>query len=335
MLNVIDALPDGLLSCDATDLHHLLPGPTLIHLDGERRPPLFISVLQHGNELTGWDAVRRLLHDHADKALPRALSLFIGNVEAARYGVRRLDEQPDYNRVWRGSGLPEHNMMAEIVAAMRERGLFAAIDVHNNSGINPHYACINSTEPRFLRMASMFSRIVVYFIRPETVMTMAFRELAPAITLECGQSGTGSGVEHARNYLEACLALDHVPDDPPDVGDIDLFHTVAQVKIAPECSIDFGIGESDVSFVDGLEQMNFRELQAGTPLATVRDDGWGCFDVRDEHGREVGGDFLSIENGAVRTARTLMPSMLTREVRAIRQDCLCYFMERYRLDQQG
>jgi hypothetical protein len=61
MLNELEALPPGLLDLDATELHAALGGPTLIHLDGRRGPALFVSVLLHGNETTGWDAVRGLL----------------------------------------------------------------------------------------------------------------------------------------------------------------------------------------------------------------------------------------------------------------------------------
>jgi succinylglutamate desuccinylase len=81
----------------------VLPGPALIHLPGRRIPPLFVSVLLHGNEDTGWLAAQSVLKKYATVELPRALSLFIGNVEAARTGLRRLDGQPDYNRVWPGS----------------------------------------------------------------------------------------------------------------------------------------------------------------------------------------------------------------------------------------
>jgi len=335
MLTVREDLPYGLLSCDASELYRLLQGPTLIHLPGRDRAPLFVTVLQHGNELTGWEAVRRLLHNYADRELPRPLSLFISNVQAARYGVRHLDEQPDFNRVWKGSGMPEHEMMQQVIGEMREKSPFACIDVHNNSGINPHYACINSIDNGFLHLATLFSRTVVYFMRPDTVMTMAFAGLCPSVTLECGQSGTRSGIEHVVDYLDACLHMSELPKHPVAEHDLDLYHTVAVIKIPENCSIDFGIDESDISFVDGIEQLNFRDLPAGTTLARVRNESYACFDVRDEDGKEVSERFLKIADGRVTTARAFMPSMLTRDVKAIRQDCLCYLMERYSVDDPG
>ena len=60
-------------------------------------------MLQHGNEVTGWEAVRRLLKSHYQiDELPRSLLIFIGNPLAAKHRLRRLDDQPDFNRCWPG-----------------------------------------------------------------------------------------------------------------------------------------------------------------------------------------------------------------------------------------
>ena len=65
-LTELDHLPPGLLERPESALHHELDGPTLIHLEGKNPRPLFVTVLQHGNEVTGWEAVRRLLKSHYD-----------------------------------------------------------------------------------------------------------------------------------------------------------------------------------------------------------------------------------------------------------------------------
>jgi predicted deacylase len=101
---MLDHLPDGLLDCPATHLHDMLQEPTLVHLSGRRPQPLFVSVLQHGNEISGWDAVRRLLKGrYLRDPLPRSLILFIANVRAASRRQRKLTDQPDFNRCWPGS----------------------------------------------------------------------------------------------------------------------------------------------------------------------------------------------------------------------------------------
>jgi succinylglutamate desuccinylase len=185
----LDHLPPGLLDCDAATLIRHLDGPTLIHLHGQREPALFVSLLMHGNETVGWEAIRRLLPDFdvggGDRPLPRSLSIFIGNVRAAAAGVRHLPEQPDFNRVWPGSELPAtpvHAVMRSVVDRMAARGLFASIDLHNNTGTNPHYACVNVVDNQFLHLATLFSRTVVYFTHPRGVQSLAMAELCPAGT---------------------------------------------------------------------------------------------------------------------------------------------------------
>ena len=207
-MNETDILPDGLLEAEATELLDLLGAPTLIHLPGEKKEPLFVSTLLHGNETTGFYAIQRLLREYRDRPLPRSVSLFIGNVEAAAAEQRRLDHQPDYNRIWPGTDAgdcPEVSMMQQVVDNMRERHPFASLDVHNNTGINPHYACINRVDNQFLHLAAQFSRTVVYFIRPLGVQSMAMSYICPAVTLECGKVGQMHGVDHAISYLDACL----------------------------------------------------------------------------------------------------------------------------------
>ena len=206
MLTIINGLPEGLLDLESRQLANVLKGPTLLHLEGRRDETLFVSVLLHGNEPTGWEAIRRLLKEYdaggGDKPLPRNLSLFIGNVQAAQSGLRRLDGQPDYNRVWPGgeqTDTPEGAMIQLVVDTMTQRNLFASIDIHNNTGINPHYGCINVVDNRFLRLALLFSRLVIYFIRPAGVQSLAMARHCPAVTIEAGKVGA-VGQKAARHH---------------------------------------------------------------------------------------------------------------------------------------
>lgn len=335
MLQQLDHIPEGLLELDAAELEARLGGPTLIHLEGRRSPPLFVTVLMHGNETTGWAAIRRLLQGYRaeGRELPRSLSLFISNVSAAARGLRRLDGQPDYNRVWPGcndSGTPEHAMMQQVVDIMAGRGVFASIDVHNNTGLNPHYACVNVIDQRFLHLATLFSRTVVYFIRPCGVQSMAMAKYCPAVTLECGKPGQAHGAEHAMNYLDACLHLAEHPVHAIGPQDIDLFHTVAIVKVPDGLSFGFdGAGDVDIRFSTDVDHLNFRELPRGTPLGRVRKGRGVGLLVQDEQGHDVTGRYFEVVDGELRLRLSVMPSMLTRDHRVIRQDCLCYLMERY------
>lgn len=328
-LTTLDTVPPGLLEVSAADLHTVLPGPTLIHLPGRRTAPLFVSALLHGNEDVGLKALQALLRRHAGRTLPRALSMFIGNVRAARDGVRRLDDEPDYNRVWPGTPLgdgPEVRVMQEVVAQMRARGVFASIDLHNNTGLNPHYGCVSRLDAPFLQLASLFSRTVVYFRTPPGVQTAAFAELCPSVTCECGKAGDPAGVAAALEFVDAVLHLECMPDHPVRAGDVHLFHTIATVKVPDRASMSFDGHDADIRFVPDLDHFNFRELEPGTVLGRTR--AAARLHAFDDAGRDVSHELLAASDGEIRLAKRLMPAMLTRDVRVVRQDCLCYLMER-------
>lgn len=336
MLRELDHLPEGLLEAASHQLERVLGAPTLIHLSGAREPALFVSVLMHGNEPVGWEAVRALLSERlrrfGELRLPRALSIFIGNVGAAASGVRHLPGQPDYNRVWPGTRLPhtpEHDLMERVVRIMADRGLFASLDLHNNTGLNPHYACVNRMDNRFLNLATLFGRIVVYFTRPTGVQSLAMAELCPSVTLECGKVGEHQGVEHARSFVEAALHLSKISRHPVAPQDIDLFHTVAQVKIREDVGFGFPPEQADLMLNPTLEQLNFCELPPGMAFGRIRAGLGTGLEVRDERGLDVGDRYFAVGDGELRLRQPVMPSMLTRNQVVIRQDCLCYLMERY------
>ena len=307
MLNVLHAIPPGLLDAQAPELHELLGGPTLIHLDGRRAQPLFVSVLLHGNETSGWDAVTDVLREYSTRGLPRALSLFIGNVEAARDGRRHLDDQVDFNRVWSDGDAPWHAMTARVVDEMRARDVAFSIDIHNNTGRNPHYGCVNRLDDAFLQLARLFSRNVVYFLRPDTVQSMAFSALCPAVTVECGQADDPAGASHAAEFVRAVLNVSQLPEHPVAPQDIDVFHTVATVRVDPACDFAFDDTARDLRLEPALDRLNFAEVAAGTRIATRTSAFDTPLDVTDERGRSITSDVLADAGDGIVFRESVIP----------------------------
>ena len=328
MFNQFDSLPPALLDARSEDLLEILQRPTLLHLPGRTAQPLFVCTLLHGNETTGFYALQNILRRHHAQGLPRALSIFFGNVEAAAMGQRRLDHQPDYNRVWPGtahSQCIETDIMATVTGIMRARKPFASIDIHNNTGRNPHYACVNILSAHSLQIAAMFSDITVYFTNPKGVQSAAFADFCPAVVLECGQSGDNDSVDHATAYLERLLQLRHIPADNPQ--NLCLYHTVARVSIAERFSIGDGT-QHDIRLRTDLEDRNFTELPAGTTFARIKPDTDANVQVHNESNEDVTGEFIECRHDRLLLKKPVTLSMYTSDERAIRQDCLCYFMER-------
>ncbi len=337
-LQELESIPEGLLELKkVSDLHKILEQPTLIHLKGEKQQPLFVSVLLHANEDTGFFAVQSLLKRYQNKPLPRSLSLFFGNIEASKEGLRHLNSQPDYNRVWPGTDHPEceeTRLMQDVVNSMAKRNPFASIDIHNNTGKNPHYGCVNRLEPDFLYLSSLFSRIVVFFETPKGVQAMAMSEYCPAVTVECGKPHLSHGIEHATDFVETVLHLDEIKPHAGHQPDVEIYHTVARVTIPESNSFSFSNGEtthaddhSDIVFAHDIDRVNFTKLPANTVFGKIRPQSNARLIAWDDHERDVSDDYFSIEGENLTLSKSLMPAMLTLDKKIIRQDCLCYLME--------
>ncbi len=329
-LHTLHTLPEGFLDCTARTLHDVLPGPTLIHLPGRRTPALLVSILLHGNEDVGLGAIQQVLKSHAGRELPRALSLFIGNVQAARQGLRRLDAQPDFNRVWPGTvahaATPEAALAHQVHDLMTQRGVFASLDIHNNTGLNPHYSVVNRLDAATLHLALLLTRTVVWFKGPPGSQTAAFSPLCPSVAVECGKPGSPVNEAAAARFIEACLHLASFPTHPLRETDIDLYHTMALVKVAPGVDFAFGNTQADLCFDAQLDHLNFVELPSGAVFGRTQLP--APLDVRNEDDAEVSRAFFDVVNGELRLKRPAVPAMLTLDARVVRQDCLCYLMER-------
>ncbi len=326
MLTIREELPEEFLQAYPAELKSLLGGPTLIHLPGEQARPLFVSILLHGNEITGLLAVQTLLARYQSLLLPRAISIFVGNVEAARVGKRLLPGQRDYNRIWINASGAEHEMTHTVLEAMRERDVFACIDIHNNTGKNPYYAIIAEPGSDHLGCAALFSDTVVYARCPDTTCTVAFSGMCPSVTLEAGLPGDPAGVERTVSFLETCL---HTPDfTSRPLHPVNLFHTVAVVKVRDCCSYGFLGEDVDLQLVNEIDQYNFHELEPGTSLARVRNGDQQCLDVQNADGRQVYREYFTVVGDNLQAAKPVMPAMLTTNRDIISLDCLCYLMER-------
>ena len=335
-LALFDHVPASLLDVPAADLWAHLGSPSLFHIAGRRPDVLFVSVLLHGNEHTGWRAMQDIFRRYLGKPLPRSLLLFVGNVEAARAGARTLPHQHDYNRVWPGTPdttAPEAALMRDVFEIVRKQAPFAGIDVHNNTGNNPHYACVTKLTPDFLHLARLFSRTVVYIEKPKGIQTAALSMVCPSVTIECGRSEDTAGDEHVVEFISSALGLSQWPSHPVPEADVDLMRTYAIVKVPQSVSFSFDGSDADLRFRPDIDRLNFSELDVGTSF--------GRLGGRQNRRVEVlpGGDFDDVVDdyfdytgGEIRLARSAIPAMLTRDPKAVRLDSLGYLMHRIDLD---
>jgi hypothetical protein len=219
-------------------------------------------------------------------------------------------------------------MTHHVMKTRHEKNVFAAIDIHNNSGKNPHFALICRHDSNFYRLATLFNRTVVYALKPDTTSTVGMSRYCPAVTLECGLPGDPYGVSHAAEFVEACLHLSHYPTHAMAEHDMDLYHLVSIIKVPGQFSISFQHEDADILFATDMATLNFSEISAGTPFCMLGNNGDAYLEAWDEHGKNQAERFFSRQGREYQLKIPVMPAMLTDDVDIIRMDCLCYLMER-------
>ena len=325
--NFLTEIPNGFLNTKPEGMHSLLGGPTLIHLSGVKKDALFISCLLHGNETTSILVIQKLLSKYLSLGLPRDIILFIGNTMAAVKGMRHLPGQIDYNRIWEKGSTPEHALSAKVMDYAKKQKIFASIDIHNNTGKNPNYGCINRMEPEFLNLASYFGSHTVFFTEPHNVQSMAFSQFCTSMTIEAGLSGSSAGIKAAFDLLEDLLVIEKLTANP-ERKNPDVFHTIARMMVHPEARINFEdipSKEIDLSFVDTLDSNNFEVIPKNCHLGYGRNISF--LRVENNAGKDVTNDFFRIENDELVTNCIFIPSMFTKDIYVMKEDCLGYVME--------
>jgi hypothetical protein len=336
-LERFDHFPAALMDLPASELWQHLRGPSLFYLRGRQTKPLFVSVLLHGNEDSGWRAIQSLLRQHRGANLPRSMLLFVGNIAAAKANVRTLTQQEDHNRAWPGTPNPDTplaRLLADVVKIVRREKPFASIDIHNNSGYNPHYACVNSFMEAHFHLARLFSRTVVYFEQPVGVQSAAIAPFCPAVTVECGRANEEASVVHVTEFIGSALAMQRFPEHRLPDSDLDLMRTFAIIRVPADASFSYDGTDADFRLRADLDRLNFSELDPGVVFGTLGGSDRRRFDIVAAEGERAEGNYFDYSCGKIRLARSAIPAMLTLDPNAVRLDCLGYLMHRIGRDGQ-
>lgn len=315
MFKILNKIPSGLLTVSPTRLCEILSGPTLIELPGKQGAPLFISCLIHGNETTGLLVVQELLKKYGETNWPRPVFLFFGNIKAAAQGRRHLEDQPDFNRIWKTGDLPENKMATDVLKHVQPEKLFAAIDIHNNTGRNPHYAAIESPDDTILNLVALFGPLCIYDPIPVGTCSEAFVKYCPALTLEAGQPGKAEGTKHVLEFIEKLLILDKIPNkNSLDLG-LTVSEIIGAIKIPPEANFVF---DSD------LDLFNFKTVPVGTEFGQYLSP--HRLILKDDQGCDISDQYFSYQEQKIKTLKPFIPAMITLDPIIMKSDCLGYVM---------
>ncbi len=327
---VLNQLPDGFFSAHPTELINIFDGPTLVHLDYGREQTIFISVMLHGNEHSGFYAVKKYLEQlrERDEKPNRNISLLIGNVQAAAQNARFLDGQKDLNRIWSNGESQEELWAQKVYAEMQTKNLFVTLDLHNNTGKNPHYCAVTNLDSSTLQLASLFDGNVLYFSDPKEVFSNYFSTLCPCLTVEAGQSGDPEGIEKTVSLINRVQETNKLDD----IGDIlrifhekKIFESFGKIKIPRESSISFCDEKADFNFLPEIENLNFNSISPGYVFGRANNIKQHLL-VFDSNNNSISGSYFKYVGNEIISIEEFYPAMITTNAKIVHQDCLCYLL---------
>lgn len=308
-----DEFDKELLDVDAAELHAVLAGPTAFDLRRNSKQPFFVSTLLHGNETSGWNAVRRLMREQHDTSL----ILFIGNVAAAAQNLRHLPNERDLNRVWR---LPKwHSFLNDLLQATKP---WCGIDIHNNSGPNPHYSVVTDNHPTTHGLAKLFSNKLIYTEHTKDILSYAVSQHCPALTIETGTVDDPQSEVRAFDFLKRLCRMDH----PPELAcsNLETFETLGIVKVESE----HGTQRDFPHFDAALDHKSFQTIATGTTFVPSLAEGWQVKVMNPADDLEITDEFFVKHDREIRLKQDVVLSMFTRKPLLAMQDCVCYFLGR-------
>lgn len=308
------------LNYQSEELVQLYNEPVLFDFSQSDRRPFFVSTLLHGNETSGWDAIRSLVSEALEsKGIPSFL-LLLGNLSAAERNLRHLDGQPDFNRIWDQGNTPYHEWAREVLEFVRSRKPWYSLDIHNNTGPNPHHSIITSLDESTLQSARLFSQNAIFAQQPPGVLTRRCAEFSIALTIEAGLPQDPHSTIRASNFIKKLWDRQDIPST--DLSDLKIFENSVRVVLENAAELT---SEDVPHFAPFLHRFNFKKIPAGTKLAKLAKPKTRLLAI-DEQQQDRTEDYLSYDGSNISVRQDTIMSMYTEDPLIVRQDCVCYFL---------
>ena len=99
----------------------------------------------HGNETSGLVAIQQFFRSILERdSSEMSFLVLLGNPLAFSQNKRLVNGQLDRNRIWQLKGNHADHLLAKsVIDKIINFPLVCAIDIHNNTGKNPYFCCVN------------------------------------------------------------------------------------------------------------------------------------------------------------------------------------------------
>lgn len=323
--------PDQLdLGGSHVDFLKQLGKPSVIRIRGkDRSRTRAIVTLLHGNEPSGVKAVHRLLADKIEPATD--LVIVVASVPTALHtpvlSHRYLPGEEDFNRCFGKQGADNQERLAKAINdVLTNAAPEAVVDTHNTSAHSEPFAVTVSDSVRVQQICQLFThRIVVIDQRLGTLIEQSTSAM-PIVTVEFGGFMDPNADQLALESLHNFVTRPHLFNHEPAPAQILKHPLRLEMEETGRINYSSGVQEDmDITMINTIDQLNFKEIAAGTSLGWVNESGFAHFTAPTASGEDHFEECFELADGLLATRVPMTLFMATTDPEVARHDCLLYF----------
>ena len=166
--------------------------------------------------------------------------ILLGNPKAFYENKRFIEGQLDHNRIWTTKESRPDNLVAQkAINHFIEHDFLCAVDIHNNTGKNPLFSCLNRLDKKTLGLAQMFGTDVLFFEDPETALSTFMGRFCPSMAIECGLSGDEFGIEKTPQSFSLKLLKYALRKISLSMSSKSIFKSFGKFTLHPDADVSF------------------------------------------------------------------------------------------------
>jgi succinylglutamate desuccinylase len=331
-----DSIPDFFYELNQENVLDYLDEMSLFYQKGDLDKTVVLSTMLHGNETSGLFAIQKFLKSILPTSNQPSYMILLGNPKAFHQNKRLVENQLDRNRIWQLDGEHEdHELSKQVIEKLINFPLVCAIDIHNNTGKNPYFCCVNRLDKKTLGMASLFEADALFFENPSTAFTTFMGRFCPSVTLECGMSGDAVGVEKAFKFISSSVVKAVNEGFLEQKFTHSVFKSFGKFRIPESTNIVFKKREKPnifketnlVWFFDDLEKFNLKLVPTGEKIGEIL----GSKDqvrIESEFSEDLFEELFELKGTEIIVKHEFYAAMVTKNVEVAKSDCFFYFLKK-------
>lgn len=295
-----------------------------------------VTTLLHGNEPSGFRAIRAWLEGGTAPAVDTALCLC--SIEAALgpplFAHRMLAGGRDQNRCFLPPFDGFEGRRARAILDLIERcAPEAVVDLHNNTGHSPAYGVGTRVDRIVVGIAALFADRFMHSDIVLGTLTEALDGRVPSVVIECGRAGDPVADAIALSGLERFLTLEDMSTVSKHASAVEVLERPLRVRLREDVSLAFGtapVPGVTLTVRRDVDRHNFKAMKRGDPVGWVAPDAPWPLVAHARDGVDVSRE-LFVQNGTeIQLRRDIVPVMMTTLPDIAKADCLFYALSRRR-----